>query len=137
MRIKVLDEGFYDVDNLEERNCKGYAVQLYNMDSAYTYLLCFNDTHISLEKNRLRAEDIYEDINSIIQRSEDFTTDAEWDEYQIELDNAFYNADKVIDEIDTRRDIDYYKENGKKVYVYGNDDKYYIIYNDVALPVYF
>lgn len=137
MRIKVLDEGFYDVNNLEKRNCKGYAVQLHNMDSGYIYLLCFCQPSISLEKNRLRADEIYEDINSIIQRSEDFTTDAEWDEYQIELDNAFYSADKVFDEIDFRRDIDFYKENGKKVYVYGNDDEYYIIYNDVALSVYF
>ena len=80
-------------------------------------MLCYN------------SKDLAEQNLTIGKLMED-ETNYDYSMYDEDLDIIFSTAKFVVEEIDARNDINFYKEDGKKVYVYGDDEDYYEIIND-------
>jgi hypothetical protein len=110
-------ESFDDVDNLDDGSCRGYGLLVRNMNTGYITLLCYN------------SKDLAEQNLTIGKLMED-ETNYDYSMYDEDLDIIFSTAKFVVEEIDARNDINFYKEDGKKVYVYGDDEDYYEIIND-------
>ena len=117
-------ESFDDVDNLNNGSCRGYGLLVRNMNTGYITLLCYN------------SKDLAEQNLTIGKLMED-ETNYDYSMYDEDLDIIFSTAKFVVEEIDTRHDISYYKENERKVYVYGDDEDYYEIINEIPVDLYF
>lgn len=104
-----------DVDKLKESNRIGYGFMIRNMNTGYIYLYWYENKDLA-EQNLTIAELMSDEDNY------------DYDCFQDDANTILDTADGTMDEINWRTDIDYYIENGKKVYVYHSylfpDDEY-------------
>ena len=99
-------------------NVDGYAVQINDMGKGYIHLALFD----SIED----AETAYETLELI---ADDDGYDSD-EHYNIDIENALYSADEIVNEVDWRREID--KDD---VWTAADDTRYQII-GEVPLYVY-
>lgn len=99
-------------------NIDGYAVQINDMGKGYIHLALFD----SIED----AETAYETLELI---ADDDGYDSD-EHYNIDIENALYSADEIVNEVDWRREID--KDD---VWTAADDTRYQII-GEVPLYVY-